>query len=360
MDTLVLERTSPHWPAVCAMAKCHDLMHDEHGYLPRPLTRVPVEHEGATLYVQEKVGDKEFAAGMSGEIRRHRELVITGAAMQTLVAFVEAAWKAFTKVDRGKVSIYTWDYRWEKSHSQDPRDPSTLHLPKKALEEVLADAGGFLDDPVMEGIYRRLGIPQSRVYMLHGLPGTGKTTLAHTLAGHLGLNVCLVELTKEMSDQALRRAFQTAPERSMILFEDLDCLFQARKSSDEALHNVSFSGILNAIDGAMQHSNKMLVVITCNNRAVLDKAITRRVDYFIEFDLATSAQLEQVFRFFYPEKTDLAEGFARNAVSTRTTINIAQKFLLKHFLKGPQFCVEQDYAAFNRAYRSETADHLYS
>jgi chaperone BCS1 len=359
MEKLIIERSSIYWCPLLRFLKPHTLVFEDSMCHPRLQGPVSVTFQGASITVEEQTGDTEHVVNMS-DIRRHRVLVVRGSTHDVMTKLLEHAMDLYTKVDPDRVNLYTWDYGWEKCMEQTVRDPGTVYLPKDTYMEIMTDASNFMENKDIQNLYKRLGIPQSRVYMFHGLPGTGKTTLAHTLAGHLKMNVCVIEFVKEMTDVGLRKAFRSAPKGSIILFEDLDCLFEARKSSDEALHNVSFSGILNAIDGVMHH-NKLLVIITCNNRKILDRAIIRRVDYLVEFKHSCAKELERLFGFFFPSAPDtMCASFGANAARTKTTVNVAQKFLLKNFLKGAEFCHSADFEAFNTDYRgSIEPEHMY-
>jgi chaperone BCS1 len=64
--------------------------------------------------------------------------------------------------------------------------------------------------------------------MLHGPPGTGKTSFTLAIAGELKLNICYLNLTCEMDDDELNRLLNATPAHSIILLEDIDSIFVGR------------------------------------------------------------------------------------------------------------------------------------
>ena len=70
------------------------------------------------------------------------------------------------------------------------------------------------------------GVPYRRGYLLFGPPGTGKTSFVQAISGALRLNLCYLNLSSgEISDDVLNRLLSEAPERSIILLEDVDAMF---------------------------------------------------------------------------------------------------------------------------------------
>lgn len=83
-------------------------------------------------------------------------------------------------------------------------------LPAGEAAALLADCREFL---AAEGWYARRGIPWRRGYLLHGPPGSGKTSLVTGLAGALGLDIYVTTLSSPaMSDEALRGLLNQAGE----------------------------------------------------------------------------------------------------------------------------------------------------
>jgi chaperone BCS1 len=75
---------------------------------------------------------------------------------------------------------------------------------------------------------------------------------------------------------------------------------------------VTFSGLLNALDGVASQEGRVLFMTT-NHIEKLDPALIRpgRCDVIVKFDLATADQARRMFLRFFPTETDLARDVSK-------------------------------------------------
>ncbi|XP_056663857.1 mitochondrial chaperone BCS1 isoform X2 [Monodelphis domestica] len=177
------------------------------------------------------------------------------------------------------------------------------------------------------------GIPYRRGYLLYGPPGCGKSSFITALAGELEHSICLLSLTdSSLSDDRLNHLLSVAPQQSLVLLEDVDAAFLSRDLSTEnpakyqGLGRLTFSGLLNALDGVAS-TEARIVFMTTNYVNRLDPALIRpgRVDLKEYVGYCSQWQLSQMFQRFYPGETaSVAESFAEQALSAQCQLSPAQ------------------------------------
>ncbi len=180
---------------------------------------------------------------------------------------------------------------WSSNGYSRMRPLSTVVLPVGTAELVLEDMREFR---AQEHWYRDLGIPWHKGYLLHGLPGTGKTSLAAALAGELEMDVYLLNLSGTgMNDETLQRLMSDVRPGCMVILEDIDCTAPERDAPQG--NKVTLSGLLNCLDGIMSREG-CVIVMTTNRRDGLDSALVRpgRVDFEMEFGHATQEQVNRL------------------------------------------------------------------
>jgi chaperone BCS1 len=245
-----------------------------------------------------------------------------------------------------RVNIYFADSHgsWRWTDSRHKRPMSSIVLNRGVKEMLLADARDFLKS---EKWYADRGIPFRRGYLLYGVPGSGKTSLIHALAGELSLDIYVVSLSASwINDATLTTLMGRVPARCIVLLEDLDAAFtrsvsreddakdSKKDSKDSSSRNrdrdftpssflsardsdrlsdcntLSLSGLLNSLDGVAAAEGRILFATT-NHLEKLDPALSRpgRLDVWLEFKNASCWQAEQLFRNFFPSSEDIeAEG----------------------------------------------------
>lgn len=191
--------------------------------------------------------------------------------------------------------------------------------------ELVEDAQRFID---ARKRYSDLGIPWHRGYLLYGPPGNGKTSIMHAVASHLERSICVLDLSTVKDDADLPVLMSQAS--GLVFIEDIDCLFVQRDNQRDI--KVSFSGLLNALDGIMS-SRGVIVLMTTNHVELLDPALIRagRVDRKFYVGNACKEQIRNLFLKFFPEASELqAQLFASKFPNEIFSMASIQGYLMKY------------------------------
>lgn len=215
---------------------------------------------------------------------------------------------------------------WSLLSKLPKRDFNTLFL-QKDQKIILNEIKDFLKD---EDDYIKYGQPYKINYLLYGPPGTGKTSIIYAIASELDMDVSVVSFGPKLDDASFLQAVSNLPDDSILLLEDIDALFINRKNSGESNSMVSFSCILNILDG-MGRKHKMITFMTTNHIEKLDPALIRpgRIDKTILFDFASEDQIKNMFNHFFPDDK-ISEKSVNKLKKLKVTTAILQTFLFKH------------------------------
>jgi len=94
-------------------------------------------------------------------------------------------------------------------------------------------------------------------------------------ASELGYKLATLNLSSIDSDDHFAFRMGDAPDRSLILLEDVDAAFVQRDSvQSKKSGGLTFSGFLNALDG-VRSKDGTIVIMTTNHRERLDPALIR-------------------------------------------------------------------------------------
>ncbi|GAB5359569.1 hypothetical protein AAMO2058_000554700 [Amorphochlora amoebiformis] len=251
-----------------------------------------------------------------------------------LKQLLQEAMVAKLESSSGEISIFVlssgWLGGWELALQKNPRTKKTVVLDANIADELLHDARTFLKS---QKWYSDRGIPYRRGYLLYGPPGCGKTSFTQVIAGELKQDMCMLSLSdKNLDDSRLAANLREAPLNSIILLEDVDAVFVERTSVQKDNNGrVTFSGLLNAIDGVASQEGRMLFMTT-NHIEKLDPALVRpgRCDVRVELKKASSMQMREIFLRFFPEDYKMADEFARKLPKFELSMAQLQGHLLEH------------------------------
>jgi len=218
---------------------------------------------------------------------------------------VSEAKALYDKRDNSSISIYipeSWEDGWKKLTSKSMRPLSSLVYDENLGQKVLEDLQSFF---ISKEWYTQMGIPWRRGYLLHGVPGGGKTTLVMALAGELTREIYILNLSKpELSDDGLIRLLNSVPSGSFLLIEEIDCLFDGRLAKKNDKQTLTFSGLLAALDGVTSTEGRILFMTT-NHFDKLDPALSRpgRADMHLQFRNASRKQVAKLVGNFFPDRS---------------------------------------------------------
>ena len=215
--------------------------------------------------------------------------------------------------------------------SKKPRSIDSVVLDHGLCKDLIEDARKFLESGKW---YSDLGIPYRRGYLLYGPPGCGKTSFCQVLAGALRLDVCILSLSnKGMDDNGLAGLMRDAPRHSVVILEDVDAVFANRelqRSAGDAA-GITFSGLLNAIDGVASQEGR-LFMMTTNHIERLDPALIRpgRCDVRVLVSNASRDQMAGMFLRFFPGREEDARRFAGRLPPGELSMAQIQGHLVEH------------------------------
>ena len=280
----------------------------------------------------------------SGVIGRYTELIISNDQISNIKRLILDATEYYDDVILEKnekdedIVIYYYDEIWEVMKRKIKRPISTIYLPEKEKNSVINYITKFISEKT-KSKYTRMGIPYKANILFEGLPGTGKTSFIFSLASHFGYHVAILNFDKRIDDTAFIKAMKAIPNKCILILEDIDVLFAERKKSDEYKNMISFSVLLNVLDG-MSSKDGLITFMTTNYVEHLDSALIRpgRVDHFIKFTYADKQQTQDMFNNFFPDNPELFAPLWNKISCRRYTTAMLQQFFFTYH-ETPECCI---------------------
>ena len=145
------------------------------------------------------------------------------------------------------------------------------------------------------------GLSPRRKILLVGPPGTGKTLTASVLAGELGIPLLQVRLdgliTRFMGETAakLRQIFDaTGQTRGVYFFDEFDSIGSERGITNDV---GEIRRVLNSFLQMIEQDNSHSIVMAATNHpGILDRALFRRFDDILHFELPDESQIAKLLK----------------------------------------------------------------
>ncbi|MGN0840838.1 MAG: AAA family ATPase [Candidatus Ornithospirochaeta sp.] len=146
------------------------------------------------------------------------------------------------------------------------------------------------------------GYANRRKLLLEGASGTGKTLTASVIASELGLPLYTVQMDKLVSkfmgetSAKLRQVFESMyTDEGVYFFDEFDAIGSDRSFDNEV---GEMRRILNSfLQFIEQDSSDSLIISATNNQKLLDKALFRRFDDVLHYDLPAKDEIYRLFEY---------------------------------------------------------------
>lgn len=257
------------------------------------------------------------------------------------------------KINKKNVVIYKLKDGLWNAYGLDKRSFDTIYLPNNTMEAIRKEIDTFIEK---EKLYREMEISYRKGLLLYGPPGTGKTSLVKSLAYEYQLNIYMININDdEINDDSIIDILNSIGNagNKILLFEDIDSAFadnnkeeiknhtkilesfkqsknQKIKKSDNSKeegkeekydiisnnnkkqHNyrrkyLTYSGLLNALDGVLSNQNGVITIMTTNYKEKLGDAFLRpgRIDKMFELKQCNGEQIDKMLTVLINKRNTL-------------------------------------------------------
>lgn len=231
-------------------------------------------------------------------------LNISGQHLSQVLTFVNEVHAAHAKANNAPKKWLMVDEAWNPEPLP-VRSFDQVAMDSSVRQDLVRDVDTF---KASRARYQQVGVIWKRGYLLHGPPGSGKSTAIMALAHRTGRDVYIVNLNEVESDAALHAMLSHVPAEAIVAMEDIDCdgdLAHERGENRRVQHgkHVSLKALLNQLDGLHSKEGR-ITVITTNHKDVLDSALIRpgRIDRQILLGHVTPATLAEIMSLYFDRR----------------------------------------------------------
>ena len=182
-------------------------------------------------------------------------------------------------------------------HSRPILDMDDIILPNSNQDKILKILSEYHNQEKL----KKHGLKHRRKILLSGHPGTGKTMTASVIASELHLPLYVIQIdkiiTKFMGETGakLRQIFKMIEmQKGVYFFDEFDSIGTDRSKDNEV---GEMRRVLNSFLQFLENDNSDSLIITAtNNIALLDRALFRRFDDILYYDIPTEEEILKLLK----------------------------------------------------------------
>lgn len=276
-----------------------------------------------------------------------------------------------------KAGIEVYETEEELEYEESPPTPerSTVYQllePRFALDDVVlaGPTRQAIDDAILEIrnknlLFRRWGLEKvvrkrkGLSLLFAGPPGTGKTMTAEAIAREIGKPLMLVNYAQlenmwvGETEKNIEAVFKAAGDKDAVLFfDEADAVFHRRGMTNAPWTNRDVNVLLHHLE---DHTG--IAILATNMARVLDRALDRRIDIAVEFEMPDPEMRRRIFDRTVPKEApvqkdvDFAALARKYTLSGGSILNVVRQAMRNALRRGKRHRITME--DFVRAAESE-------
>ena len=209
----------------------------------------------------------------------------------------------YRPIERGGKKDKEKSVEWDTVYIRTNKTRENTIYSEELDKQFFDDVDWYMEN---ETWFAERGVPYKRGYVLHGIPGTGKSTMAKIIANKYDLPIFMIDLSTIDTNSDLVRLvteinYYSRNEKYILLLEDVD---RSKLLTDRWGTKMTADCLLNVLDGVVETHGR-ICIMTSNfvDRLQEIPALMRpgRIDRCLELGHCTEYQIKKLSVLFFPE-----------------------------------------------------------